>query len=469
MLRRIDPDLREQIGPARPAALRRVLGPVSILCVGVGAAVGSGVFATPGDVAALVSSPWLILLAWLLAGVITFLQTLVTAELATRFPRAGGEYQYLRAAYGDFAAFFFGWSFTIFIVGGGAGTVAAAFGRFAAELFGQRSGAAESAWGCAAILIVTLLNTLGIRTGAATQNLLTVVKVAALLAIAAAVPTLTGRWTPRSDAGPPGGAALPSLDHFLLALMIVFWSYTGATDSAKLAEETKDAGRSVPFGLWGSALVLIAVYFAYNYALLCGASPLELRGKGSAAAMLFETAGVRWAGSLVLMASGLICLGSISSMLLANTRVTYALARDGLTFAALGRMSAGQAPVPALIVGALIAGAFVVQRDFSHILRIYFLASTVLFGLSYWSLIVFRRRDRRAGGGFPAGVYRVPAGGLVAGILVAVEAVIALSIVRADLREGTRDSLWTLVLLAALAGLYAIWPKGRPPTPCPVP
>ncbi|HKQ48075.1 MAG TPA: amino acid permease [Phycisphaerae bacterium] len=439
-----------------PGGLRRILGPISIIAVGVGGAIGSGIFAAPGEVARTLHSPWTILAVWLLAGAITLLQTLVTAELATRLPRAGGEYQYLRAAYGEFAAFFFGWSFTVFIVGGGAGTIAALFGDFAAELLGMKGRWASPVLGCTAIAAVAIVNASGLRTGAVTQNILTTLKALALVAIAVGACIVAGRATPMAPSPMPDGQSV-SLEPFLLALMPAFWSYTGATDSAKLAEEVKDVRRALPRALCGSALLLTAIYLLYNYALLCAVAPQQMAGVRSVPAVVY--AGHPLISRLILLASALICLGAISAVLLANVRVTYALARDGLTFAALGRMSRHQAPVAAIAVGAALAATFVWYRSFEQILRIYFLASTVLFGMTYLSLIVFRLRDRRMGREFPANVYQTPLGIPVALFLIAIEILIGVSIIHSDWEKDGRDSLWTLAFLAAMAVLYAVWKK----------
>lgn len=448
--------------PPEPAALRRLVGSATVVCVGIGTAIGSGIFATPGEAAKHLSNPWLIVLAWLVAGVITLMQTLVTAELATRFPKAGGEYQYLKEAYGEFAAFFFGWSFTVFVVGSGGGTIAAALGEFAAELFRMDPSWAAPALGCAALATMTALNTLGLKTGALTQNLLTALKVAALLAIGIGAWIVSGRWTPAPVPTSVDLGSGWSTEAFFLALLPIFWSYTGATDAAKLAEEIKDVRRSLPRALYGSALVLTGVYCLYNYALLCAVSPGRMAGHRSVPALAFGRIEGLPVSDLILLASVLICLGSIGSMLLANVRVTYALARDGLTFRFLGRMSRTQAPVASLIVGGAIACVFVLRRSFGEILRIYFMASTVLFGLTYLSLIVFRLRDRRAGRPFPAHAYKAPAGIVLAAILILLELGIAAYIVLSDLRNDTYDSLATLGLLGTMAVLYLVWRRVHP-------
>lgn len=438
-------------------SLRRVLGPISVACVGMGAAIGSGIFATPGEAARHLESPWVILLAWVAAGVITLLQTLVTAELATRFPKAGGEYQYLKAAYGEFAGFFFGWSFVVFILGGGAGTIAALFGGFAAELAGIETAWASPMFGCAAVVAVVIVNAAGLRAGAVTQNLLTIAKVAALVGIAGGAMIVAGRWAPASSEGTASTTGEGWMSAFFMAMLPVFWSYTGATDSAKLAEETRDVRRALPVALCGSALALTVVYVLYNYALLCAMPPEVMAGKRSVPSLVFERAGVGYLGNLLLAISALVCLGAVSSTILANVRVMYAMARDGLAPRMFGRMSEGQSPIAALVLGGALACAFVVNRSFEQILRIYFMASTVLFGLAYLSLIVFRRRER--GGAQAADVFRLPAGPWIALGLVVLEAALAVNIVVADIRNRTRDSLWTLAFLGAMAVFYVLWKR----------
>lgn len=440
---------------ASSGGLRRILGPLSVGCVGVGAAIGSGIFATPHVAARYVQSPWTILVLWLVAGIITLLQTLVTAELATRMPRAGGEYQYLREAYGPFAAFFFGWSFTIFIVGGGSGTIAAMFGDVTSELLRLNGSWASPLLGCAAIVVVAGVNAAGLRTGAVTQNVLTFAKTAALVGIAVGALVVSHRAVPVSTVARVSHD-YGSVEAFFLALLPVFWSYTGATDSAKMAEETRNSSRSLPRALCGSALLLMGVYLLYNYALLCGASTVEMVINPNVPTYVFIKAGYRSAGNALLAVVAVVCLGAISSTVLANVRVMYAMARDGLAPAIFGRMSDGQAPIAAIVLAAVLACAFVVNRRFEEILRIYFLASAVLFGLTYLSLIIFRRREGR-GAVAVADVFRMPLAVPVAAFLVAIEAALAVNIVVSDIREKSPDSLFTGLMLAGMAGFYLIW------------
>lgn len=449
--------------------LRRILGTTTVICVGVGVAIGSGIFRTPGEVAVLVRSPWVILLLWLIAGGITFMQSLVNAELATRFPKAGGEYQYLKEAYGDFAAFFFGWSCTIFIIGAGAGTIAAALGDFAADLFRLEQKWASPLFGCLAIAFVTSINAMGLRTGALTQNILTILKAVAIIGIAVGAWLLSGRMAPVQESVIFEHQEGHWVKAFILALLPVFWSYTGATDSVRLAEEVKDVKQSLPRALFGTVAVLTIVYCLYNYALLCAMPPGNMAGEPGVHAMVFSDLKGYPIRNLILVVSMLICLGSISAVFLANVRVTYALARDGLTFGFLARMSKRQAPVASFILVGLIAVGFVLNRSFTQILNIYFLASAFLFGLTYLSLIIFRLRDRRAGRSFPVDAYRAPAGILLASLLILFELAIAVGIVTAEIqtwgdpsKANTYDSLMTLGLLAGMRFAYSLWKRFSP-------
>lgn len=461
---------------ARHMPLRRVVGGMTIVCTGVGGAIGSGVFRTPGAIAEIVGSPWVILLLWLAAGLITLMQSLVTAELATRFPKAGGEYQYLKEAYGPFAAFFFGWAFTVFIIGCGSGTIAAAFGDFAVELFHLKSDRASATFGVAAIAFVVTVNALGLRTGAITQNALTILKTAALLGIGIGAMIVAGRWVPIdaavSDTGqsqPPSTGNSLTFATCMAALLLAFWPFTGATDPAKLSEETRDVRRSLPRALVATVGVLTLVYLLYNYALLCAMSPSDMAGRSDAHATVFRDVSGVPIRPLILIASMLICLGSISAVFLANTRVTFALARDGLIFGRLAWMSRHQAPVPSLFVCGAIACVFVWNRKFQDIIQIYFMGAAPLFGLSYLSLIVFRVRDLRAGRPFHATAFRAPWGVPIALVLVILQGAIAVGLLMSDIQswrlppdERRYDSLLCAALLAALAALYFIWTRLSP-------
>ena len=449
---------------ANERPLQRVLGQPTAWLIGIGVAIGSGIFRTPGDVAGALVWPGWIILAWLIGGCVVTMQGLVTAELATRFGRAGGEYVFLKEAYGEFVAFFFGWAYTLFIIGGGLATIAAAFGDFACELFGTTAAGGSGAFAAGAIVLIALINSIGLRTGAGAQNLLTALKLAAMLGIAVAgfgwgsedlfsAPSTTHAESVATQAATGVAASRPFLVVLLAALLPILWSYDGTTDSVKMAEEVRDVRRTLPRALVGAALVLTGVYVLVNLALLRAlpAEALARSDSAPAAAMshLFGAGG----GRAMLIVAMIVCLGSLSSTLLATIRVTFALARDGLAPRWLATMSKSQAPVPALLLAAGFAIVLVLQRDFGQALGIYFFASAILFGLSYASLIVFRRREAV----FPASAFRCPAGEVLAVLLIALHAALAVNIAF----NQPRDALLSVALLIAIGALYVVWKWSR--------
>ncbi len=438
---------------ASPARLSRVLGPATAFLVGLGVAIGSGILRSPPLVAQQLPSPWWIVAVWIAGGLFMVISGLVSAELSTRYPEAGGEYVYLREAYGEFVAFFFGWGYSIFIIGGGAATIAAAAGEALASLVGA---APEQARPLAALCVVAVVsvNALGVKAGAGLQNVLTASKIAALALIAVVAMAFGG--APTDWAAPlelPAGGSLTAA--FLAAFIPVLWAYEGTTDSVKLAEEVKDPQRALPRALIGSALSLTVLFVLVNCAFLAVLTPEQLAASKFPADDVMQSL-LGTSGRRVMTALSLVVfLGALSATVLATVRVTFALARDGLTFGILARMSKNQAPVPALIAVGAIAVLFTLARGFAQILNIYFLAAAVLFGLSYASLIVFRWRD--GAGQRPQGVFVCPAGSWLAGLLILVQAAMAVSIIVSH----PMDSLYTLGLLGGVAAFYGVWRAAR--------
>lgn len=434
-------------GESTAGALRRLIGGTTALCIGLGVAIGSGVFRTPGIIASELGSARWIVVAWICGGAITLAASLVTAELATRFSRAGGEYVFLRAAYGDFVSFFFGWAYTVFIAGGGVAVIAAASGEAACELF-----AAPDRWapwiGAAIVAGVVAVHCAGLRTGAATQNVLTLAKVAALLGIGVLAIVRFGvgvKVNPAADAATltPGGSM------FIAALLNVMWAYDGSTDSAKMAEEITDVRRALPRALVASCLLLTFVYVLVNWSFLVMMTPAEMGQSRFVASDAMARIAGEWGRALLSGMTLLICVGCIASTTLASVRVPFALARDGFAPAALARVSDGQAPIPALLLMGAITIAFTLVRDFRAVLSIYMFAAAILFSMTYASLIVFRRRF----GAPPSAAFRCPAGPLLAAGLIAFEAWLAAHVAR----TSPRDTLYSLVLLAVIAAGYALW------------
>lgn len=418
--------------------LRRILGPSTTVLVGIGVALGSGILRTPPLVAGTLGSAYAVIGAWLLGGLIILASSLIMAELATRYPASGGEYVWLREAFGPFVAFFFGWGYTLFIVGGGAATIAAAFGDAAVQLFGDFLG--PRSWAGLAVIAVTGANMVGLRAGAGLQNILTVAKVLVVLVGVGVAFTL-----PRPEVVTTSSLS-PGLTSLIAVLPPVIWAYAGSTDVVKLAGEVERPEVVLPRALVATTGILAAIYVVVNLGLLYALGVEGLARSPLPLAEVVRRAVGPSGQALVAAASALVFLGALSSTILATVRVAWALGRDRQGLGFLGEMNAGQAPVGALAMVGGIALFLALARDFDQILGIYFFASAILFGLVYASLFVFRARERAAGTRVP-GVFRCPVPWLLVGIMIAVQGAMAILVVI----QAPGDAAATLGLLAVVA------------------
>jgi len=446
--------------------LRPMIGAGTGILMGAGIAIGSGIFRSAGIVAEHAPSPLYTLGAWLLGGVFAATAGLLIAELSTRYPLVGGDYVYLKVAYGRFVAFFFGWGYTIFVGGCGIATMAAAFGDFGAQLLG-RTDAPWLARGLSvgAIVVVTLINLAGLRAGAWTQNVLTLAKLAILgaIVVGAAVWGRSPQWT--ATASTAGAAAsgfaglMRGLGAFSGAMMAVVWCFAGTTDTDKLAQEFHDPRRSMPLVMFGTAATVTGVYLLLNWAFLRVLTPAEMAAAPVVPADVF----LRWfgpaGGRLALLLALCVVFGALCSTILPVVRVPFALAQDGLIFRFMGTLSPGQAPTGALIATGLCAAVFAISGAFEDVLAVYTIATGVLFGLVNLSLFVIRRQEAR---GLDRGrdYFRCPWGSAISLGLAAFQFLVAVGIAWTDLSEGSgKLALSTLGLFAGISLLYLFWPK----------
>lgn len=331
-----------------PTALPRVLGPTAAFCVIVGSVIGSGIFVVPAKVAGELGAIGPIVLAWIVGGLFSLAGALTLAELGAMLPRAGGPYVYLREAYGPLPAFLFGWAEFLVVRTGSMATLAAAFAMYAAQVAPAPDGVVPGLWqlaiACAAIAAVAVINVLGTRVGGRVQVFGTALKIAALAAMVA-LPFLLGK----ADAAnlrpiwPSGGGGL--FRGAMVAMVSILWAYDGWVNSASLAEEIVDPGRNIPRTLVAGVIVLILVYLsvtlAYHLALPMPeiARAATERGSPRVVAGEFFRSMLGAPGlaaiALVVMASTFI---SLNGNALSGPREYFAMARDGLFPAALGRI-----------------------------------------------------------------------------------------------------------------------------------
>jgi len=346
-------ELREPDAHPRDG-LKRELGLTDATFLVVSGVIGSGIFLTPGAIADLLPRPSLILAAWAVGGGLSLAGAFANAELGAMFPRAGGDYVYLREAFHPAAGFLVGW-LSFFVIY--AGTIAPLAAGFAAGLaqfvpLDPR----QQIW-LAALLTVaaSALNYVGVRWGARANNLTASVKVGALVGFALLAPVF-GEGDLGNLSPAPGNAPEISPFAFGLALSPVLFSYLGWNSSVYVASEIRDPNRTLPRSLLLGVGICTLVYLLMNLVYLYAVPIGELRGApnaGEAAARaMFGGLGAALVGGFVLIS----ILGTLNATVLVGPRIAYAMALDGLFFAGVDRAHVNfRTPSVAIVLQALVA------------------------------------------------------------------------------------------------------------------
>ncbi len=388
-----------------PTLLRK-LGPYDGAAIVVSNVIGGGIFFVPSLVVQRVPDPLAMLGAWLVGGLLAFAGAMAYAELAALRPYAGGEYVYLREAYGRLTAFLTGW--TSFVAGFSGAIAASAvamagiLGRFipiAADktpifsiplIFVSLNISPQAVVALTPIAALSIVHIAGLSPGRIVQNLLAVLKVVALMTLVAfGFSVGNGTMTNYSASGDV------AVTGWLFALIPVMFSYSGWNAAAYLAEEIRDPGRNVPRALMIGTASVTVIYLSLNMLYLY-AMPIAELGKQNfhignvAVERLFgqAVAGL-WDGASIIMIAA-----SVSAMVFAGPRVYFAMARDGLFFASAGLVHPRfRTPVVAIVSQALWSGFLVLSGTFEQLVE--YTGFTILFfsGIAVGALFILRRKN----------------------------------------------------------------------------
>lgn len=397
-----------------------------------GSMIGSGIFIVSADIARTVTSPFWLLMAWVLTGIITMLGALAFGELAAMYPRAGGQYVFLRESMGPLMGFLYGWTFFVVIMTGTIAAVAVAFGRFLGvlwpaitpERFGwfpsldvatpggaielglspQRLVALLSVW------VLTWINLRGVREGKRVQTTLTTVKTLALAALILLGLTL-GRNATAIAANFSPGAFMGSVDvtsvfvvAFGAAMVGSLFSSDAWNSVTFAAAEVQNPRRNLPLALLLGTGLVTTLYILANVAYLNvlpltgvqgGATVLE-RGiqfatqdrVGTAAAeVIFGPVGVTLMAVAILIST----FGCNNGLILAGARCYYAMARDRLFFRRVGTLNEHSVPAAALIVQAVWTTLLCLTGTYGQLLDYVIFAALLFYVLTTVGLFVLRR------------------------------------------------------------------------------
>lgn len=348
--------------------LLRELGLTDTTFLVVSSVIGAGIFFTPGVVAESVPDARWFMLAWAVGGGLSLAGALANAELGAMFPRAGGNYVYLRQAFHPVAGFLVGWLSFFVIYAGTVATLAAAFsegvGRFVA--LGANG---ELALSILIIAATTAVNYFGVRSGATLNNVTAVLKIGAIALLVAAGLV----WT-STEATSPSVVATSASDvtfqGFALAMSPVLFTYLGWNAPVYVASEIRDPGRTIPRSLFLGLALCTGLYLLLNLLYLRTMPMKELAGATNAGASAAQILLGDFGGIIVSLLILLSVLGCLNATILVGPRIAYAMGLDGQFFAGSDRVhEANRTPHVALLAQAVVGvGLIVVLETFPRVL-----------------------------------------------------------------------------------------------------
>lgn len=426
----------------------RRLGLFSGTMAVVGGIIGTGIFLNPANVARITREPVLTAFVWALGGVIALIGALCYAELGARRPKAGGGYVYLREALGPLPAFLYGWALLLVIATGACAAVAYTFGTYAAALFGL-----GESWikpiAVIAIVGLSAVNYLGVAEGAMTQNIFTVFKLGALamvigcglvLPFAAPAPNTVMALVP------PTGWQLPLAVG--TALVPILFAYGGWQQTNFIAEEIKDAERTLPRALILGTAIVVLVYVSANLAYVRVLGVTGLGRSAAPAADLMTSVVGAWGRRLISLGIACSTFGFLNLVILVSPRVYQAMAADGVFVPALARLHPRyRTPGAAIMLQGGWAILLTMTKTYDRLLDYVVFGDWIFFGLTAATLFVYRRRFG------PPERSRVPLYPVLPLLFIAA----AVYVVISSIASAPRNAVWGVLLIGAGVPVFFIW------------
>lgn len=441
-----------------PPELRRGMTLIHALALVVGVMVGTGIYLRSALMAQQLGSAPLVLLAWLAAGLLSMAGALTYAELSARLPHTGGEYVFLREAFGPLAAFLFGWTRTI-VGAASQAAVAVAFGTFLGSLVPTLT-PWKSAVAAGAVAVLTAVNALGVVAAARTQTVLTATKVIALVALVGGAALLAPdvSFARLIDLAPQGSASPSGLSAFGAAMVGALWAYAGWNNLPMTAGEIVNPARTLPRAIVGGALAVTALYLMSNAVYFSVLSFADVASSNSVRFPHAPAVGVRAvqaflgpAGTTVVLAAFCIsALGTLNGMLLSTARVAFAMAHDGVLPSALGAVSTTtRVPIWAILFLGSLTMALAAVGSIDRLATSAVLGYWVFHALCALALFTLRRKDDAR----PSdGQFRVPGYPAVPAIVVACGAWLVVN----SLWATPIEARWAFGVLACGVPAYAL-------------
>jgi APA family basic amino acid/polyamine antiporter len=370
------------------ADLPRKLGLFSALSIVVGVSIGGGIFLVPNLVAQELHSIPSILAVWIFAGVISFFGALACAEMGTAIPSTGGQYVYLRDAYGPLIGFLCGWSMFIVSRTAQVAWLAVTLALYV-SYFAPLSALESKLLGTFAIILFAWINYRGVTTGAVVQNIFALAKVAGLLLIVGSVFLWRGHAPSSSLSGPSGF----SISAFGVALIACLLAYDGWVQLSFVAGEVRNPQRNILLALALGSLTCIVIYLLANVAYLRAMSIPEIAASAHVGADAAERVMGSRGGMLVSVIILVSIIGTLNGCFLTSPRVYFAQARDGLFFRKFGEVQPRyQTPGFAILAQCLWAIVLLISGSYETLVDYALFTLWLSYGLMVAGVMVLRRR-----------------------------------------------------------------------------
>ena len=441
-----------------------------------GGIIGSGIFLTASEVASNTHTPGLFLSIWVIGMVITMLACFAFAEMGAMFPDAGGQYVYLREAYGDFVAYLYGWMIFTVSVCGTIAALGAGFAQYMGKLFPALSAdhviwiihiprrwwqhAANSTYdltitrehmvALSAVAVQTLVNIFGVRRGAVLQNIATWAKFAAIGAfVVLGIAVGKGSWSHYSSGVPASPGAPSFISEIGVALIAVFWAFDGWVYITWVAGEVKNPQRNLPRSLILGLLIVGTLYLAINaiylYALPMTEIAVNSAVAQAAAVSMFSATAARWLALMIAIS----CFGAMASCIMSGARVYYAMAEDGVFFRGLAKVNPRwHTPVRSLVLQGIWAAVLTLSGGYDALFTYVMFMMVLSYAITVAALFILRRKMPDAPRPYRCTGYPwVPALYVVIGCVFTVIVIL----------QRTREALLGVAIVGAGIPFYIYW------------
>lgn len=376
--------------------LKRQIGLGTAIALVVGEVIGVGIFLTPAAMAKSLASPFWLLVAWLLMGLMALCGALCYGELAARYPEAGGGYVYLREAYGPGLAFLYGWMALLVVDPGLTAALAVGLGSYMGYML-KLSPVGVKAVAVLTIIILAAINIRGLRLGAWLVRWLTVFKLGSLLFLLVWGLSLgLGDWSNFTPFVERPAQSVPLAGALAGGLVAAFFSFGGWWDVSKVAGEIRSPEKTLPKALSYGVLVVTLAYLLVSLVFIY-LVPIERVASGEtfaaqAGEALFGRAGGQIFSAIIIIT----VLGSMAAFMMAAPRVYFAMARDGVFLKAVARLHPRfGTPARAIVLQAALASVLVLLGTFDQIVAYFVFVILIFIGLTVAALFLLRRGDAR--------------------------------------------------------------------------